>query len=53
LALCSYLDTRRFDEVIENLRRLALGKLSAVEIDVRLDATIGGTRERLHDGPVS
>jgi hypothetical protein len=45
------LDARRFGEVIENLRGLALGELSAVEIDADMDATIGGARECLHDGP--
>jgi hypothetical protein len=37
LVLDPYLDTRRFGEIIKNHRRLALGKLSAVEIDSYLD----------------
>ncbi len=42
LVLDPYLDARRLGEVIENLCWLALGKLSAVEIDMHLDATIRG-----------
>jgi hypothetical protein len=38
------LDARRFGEVIENLRGLALGKLGAVEIDADRNAAIGGAR---------
>jgi hypothetical protein len=52
LVLDPYLDAMRFGEVIENFRGLALGKLCAVEIDADRNATIGGTRERLHDRPV-
>jgi ribosomal 50S subunit-recycling heat shock protein len=40
LVLDPYLDARRFGEVIENLRWLALGKLSAIEINVNLDAAL-------------
>jgi hypothetical protein len=46
--LCSY----DAGEVIENLRGLTLGKLSPVKIDADRNATICGTRERLHDWPV-
>jgi hypothetical protein len=46
------LDAGRLGEVIENLRWLALGELSAIKINADMDATIGGARERLHDWPV-
>ena len=54
LAVCLHLIStpRRLGKVIENLRGLTLGKLLAIEIDSHFDTTIGGTRERLHDGPV-
>jgi hypothetical protein len=52
LVLDPYLDAGRLGEVIENLCWRALGKLSPVEIDADRNATIGGARERLHDGPV-
>jgi hypothetical protein len=47
-----YLDARRFGEIIENLRGLALGKLCAIEIDADCNAAIGSARERLQDWPV-
>jgi hypothetical protein len=53
LALDPYLDTRRLGEVKEDLCRLALGKLGAVEIDTDRNTAIDGARERLNDGPVS
>ena len=53
LVLGPYLGAERLGEVMENLRGLALGKLSAVEIDATLDAAIGGASKRLHDWPVS
>ena len=52
MCLTPYLDTGRLGEVTENLRGLTLGKLLAIEINAHFDTTIGGTRERLHDGPV-
>jgi hypothetical protein len=52
VALDTYLNAGRLGKVPKNLRRLALGDLSAVEIDANLDATIGGARERLPDGPI-
>jgi hypothetical protein len=47
------LDAERLGEVMEDLRGLALGKQSAVEIDATLDYVIGGASKRLHDWPVS
>ena len=44
-----YLDARRFGEIIEDFRELALGKLGAIEIDADCNAAIGSARERLHD----
>ena len=41
LVLDPNLDARRFGEVIENLRGLALGELGAVEIDADRNTTIG------------
>jgi hypothetical protein len=52
LVLGSYLDARSLGEVTEGLHGLALSKLSFRQIDAHLDP-IGGTRERLHDRPVS
>jgi hypothetical protein len=52
LALDRYLDARRLGEVIENLRGLALGKLSPIEIDAHLDTAIGRACECLQDWPV-
>jgi hypothetical protein len=49
----AYLDAERLGEVMEDLRGLALGKQSAVEIDATLDYVIGGASKRLHDWPVS
>ena len=50
--LGAYLDGRRLGKVMEDLGRLALAKLSTVEIDANLDAAIGRACERLHAGPV-
>jgi hypothetical protein len=44
---------RKSYETREQCEEAALGKLGAVKIDPHLDAAIGGTSERLHDGPVS
>ena len=46
------LDARRFSEVVEDFRELALGKLSAVKICMDLNTVIGGACESLHDWPV-
>jgi hypothetical protein len=46
------LDAGRLGKVPEDLRGLALGKLSPVKINSHFDTAIGGARERLHDWPV-